>query len=294
IILKNLNILLIGGDARYLEVIDTLAADGANIYLIGYESASFDTPNIFHTKCENLDLHTIDAILLPVSGTDASGKIKTSFSDESIYLTEDMVTQTPKHCIICTGISNSFLDKITRSSNRRLVRLFARDDLAIYNSIPTAEGALSIAMEHTDYTIHGSSVMILGFGRVGITVARMFSAVGANVSVCVRKSADIARMKVMGLKPVRMKDLNQKIGNVDICINTIPHLVINSTVLSSMQQSALIIDLASSPGGVDFDFAKKHDIQTIHGLGLPGKVAPKTAGKVIAEVFTDVLAFNNN
>src|SRR5699024_2473062 len=186
----------------------------------------------------------------------------------------EMLSRTPEHCIICTGISNAFLDDATQSVNRKLIRLFARDDLAIYNSIPTAEGTLMLAIEQTDFTIHGSHVMVLGFGRVGMTVARLFSAVGAHVQVCVRKAADIARITEMGLHPVLIKDLEKEVADTDICINTIPHQIVDSKIISAMKKSSLIIDLASSPGGTDFIFAEQQSIKNIHALGLPGKVAP--------------------
>src|SRR5690625_2268210 len=200
-----------------------------------------------------------------------------------------MIAQTPTHCYICTGISTAFLCDATESANRKLVRLFARDDIAIYNSIPTAEGALMLAMEQTDVTIHGSQVMVLGFGRVGMTLARLFSTVGAHVRVCVRKAADIARISEMGLHPVLIKDLEQEIANTEVCINTIPHQIVDSKIISAMKKSSLIIDLASSPGGTDFTFADQQGIKNIHALGLPGKVAPKTAGNIIADIFTKVI-----
>lgn len=286
---SNCSILIIGGDARYLEVINQLSAEGATCYLVGFDQLTFELSNVHHSKLEKIEFNIIDFILLPVSGTGSKGKIETAYSNETVYLTKEMIGQTPEHCIICTGISNSFLDHATKTTNRKLIRLFARDDLAVYNSIPTAEGALMLAMEQTDITIHGSRVMVLGFGRVGMTVARLFSSVGAKVSVCVRKSADIARITEMGLHPILIKDLEQEITKLAICINTIPHPVIDYKLISAMNTTTLIIDLASDPGGTDFAFAKKKGIKALHALGLPGKVAPKTAGKIIAEVFVDVI-----
>lgn len=288
--LKNYNVLIIGGDARYLEVINYLSAGGATVYVAGFDQLTFHQPNVHHAKLKKINFDIIDAMLLPVSGTNSEGRIEATYAHDDIYLTKKMITQTPDHCYICTGISNAFLDDATESANRKLVRLFARDDIAIYNSIPTAEGALMLAMEQTDVTIHGSQVMVLGFGRVGMTLARLFSAVGAHVHVCVRKAADIARITEMGLLPALIKDLEKEVADTDICINTIPHQIVDSKIVSAMKKSSLIIDLASSPGGTDFTFADQEGIKNIHALGLPGKVAPKTAGNIIADVFTKVIS----
>src|SRR5690625_45109 len=288
--LKNFHILIIGGDARYLEVINHLSNRGATVYVAGFDQLIFHQLNVHHAKLEKIDFDIIDAMLLPVSGTNSKGRIEATYAHDDIDLTKKMIAQTPTHCYICTGISNAFLDDATESANRKLVRLFARDDIAIYNSIPTAEGALMLAMEQTDVTIHGSQVMVLGFGRVGMTLARLFSTVGAHVRVCVRKAADIARISEMGLHPVLIKDLEQEIANTEVCINTIPHQIVDSKIISAMKKSSLIIDLASSPGGTDFTFADQQGIKNIHALGLPGKVAPKTAGNIIADIFTKVIS----
>ncbi|MBY7143165.1 dipicolinic acid synthetase subunit A [Virgibacillus sp. NKC19-3] len=287
--LNNQKLLIIGGDARYLEVIDKLTAEGAAIFLIGYGQLRFESPSIRQTDLDKLDMSMIDAIILPVGGTNIAGEIRANYADETIYLSEDLFEQTPEHCTIYTGTSNSFLDQVSASTNRRLVRLFTRDDMAIFNSIPTAEGALNLAMDELDVTIHGSNVMILGFGRVGITVARLFDAVGADVRVGVRSAADIARITEMGLKPIQLGNLEKNIGDVDICINTIPHRIIDSSTILAMEPSSLIIDLASKPGGTDFEFAKKHGIKAVHALGLPGKTAPKSAGRIIAQVLLELL-----
>ena len=51
---------------------------------------------------------------------------------------------------------------IIEKTNRKSVLLFNRDDVAIYNSIPTVEGTIMMAIQHTDFTIHGSNVIVLG------------------------------------------------------------------------------------------------------------------------------------
>lgn len=287
--LNGLPILIIGGDARYLEVLKKLAEDGANVVLVGFDQLSFDYPNVRHSKMNNIDFSEIDVIILPVAGTNAEGKVETTFSDSDIFLSKEMIAQTPKHCIIYTGISNSFLDHAAESTNREIVRLFARDDIAISNSIPTAEGAVRLAIEQTDITIHGARVMVLGFGRVGFTVSRLFSSIGANVSVAVRKSSDVARIKEMGMKPILLEKLAEEITDSDICINTIPHPILDAAIISKMAKSTLIIDLASKPGGTDFAFAEKQGMKALHALGLPGKIAPKSAGGIIAGVLGALL-----
>jgi dipicolinate synthase subunit A len=286
---NNLHILIAGGDSRHIEVIQKLSEAGAKIFLAGFEELNQEFPNTEKVKMDEFHPSLIDSILLPVSGIHEDGKAETSFSESDVVITKEFVAKTKQRCVIYSGITTPCLDDVIKATGRKLVTLFQRDDVAISNSIPTAEGALKLAIEHTDITIHGSDVMVLGLGRVGMTVARTFSSIGANVKVGVRKTADSARATEMGLQPFFLDDLEKEASQIDVCINTIPHLVLTSSVISNMKTHTLIIDLASKPGGTDFQFAQKQGMNALWALGLPGKVAPKSAGKIIANVLFDLL-----
>lgn len=65
--------------------------------------------------------------------------------------------------------------------------------------------------------------------------------------------------------------------------NTVPHTVVTEEVLAAMKKDAPLIDLASRPGGVDTMAASRLGIRVTSALSLPGKVAPVTAGKIIAK-----------
>jgi dipicolinate synthase subunit A len=200
-----------------------------------------------------------------------------------------MLEKTPEHCTVYSGISNSYLDSVVQKAKRRLVLLFERDDVAIYNSIPTVEGTIMMAIQHTDFTIHGANIVVLGLGRVGMSVARALDALGANVKVGARKSEHIARITEMALTPFQLKDIEDHVKEADICINTIPHLIVSASVISKMPAHTLIIDLASKPGGTDFRYAEKRGIKALLAPGLPGIVAPKTAGQILANVLWQLL-----
>ena len=51
----------------------------------------------------------------------------------------------------------------------------------------------------------------------------------------------------------------------------------------------LIIDLASAPGGVDFEAAHKFRLDAVRALSLPGKCAPKTAGEIIKTTVFNII-----
>lgn len=284
------HIAVIGGDARYLELIRKLEQlPHAKVVVVGYDKLD---PGFIGSK--QYDLHEIqpqdlDIVILPITGTDNKGNIEAIFSNQPIQLEESWFNQLRKQTFIFTGISNSYLDEVVSRSHAELIPLLGRDDVAIYNSIPTAEGAIMMAIEHTDYTIHSSKVIVAGFGRVGHTVANKFSALGAEVSVVSKKLRELARITEMRLNAIPLEAFPERVDECDLLINTIPALVITQEVIEKLPAHTVIIDLASKPGGTDFEFAEKRGIKAILAKSLPGVVAPKTAGDILARVIKQVL-----
>ncbi|TXL67731.1 dipicolinic acid synthetase subunit A [Cerasibacillus terrae] len=284
------NIAVIGGDARYIELIRQL-----NYYpeftttISGFNKLEQGFTGAKQVDFTDLRPELFDAIVLPITGTKKAGLVETFFSDEEIYLSRKWFERLDKKTPIFTGITNDFLDKITDNTNAKVIPLLDRDDVAIYNSIPTAEGTILMAMKHTDYTIHSSRIIVTGFGRVGHTVANKFQALGANVSVAATKIRDLARITEMGLDSIPLHLLEDYTDECDILINTIPAPVIQKTAIQHLPPHALIFDLASKPGGTDFEFAKQRGIKAVLSESLPGIVAPKTAGKILANVIIQIL-----
>ncbi|GAE24307.1 dipicolinate synthase subunit A [Halalkalibacter wakoensis JCM 9140] len=287
--LTDKHVVVIGGDARQLEIIRKLSTLDAKISMVGFDQLNDGFIGASKQSLEDIEWSTVDAILLPVSGASLEGKVETVFSSESLFFKTDQLKQTPRHCVVYSGISNEYLDQCMKDANRSLVKLMERDDVAIYNSIPTAEGTVMMAIQHTDITIHRAKVAVLGLGRVGMSVARTFSALGANVKVGANESSQLARITEMGLQAFHTNDLKNELKDVDLCINTIPALVITSNVLAEMPLHTLIIDLASKPGGTDFRYAEKRGMKALLAPGLPGIVAPKTAGQILADVLAVLL-----
>lgn len=283
-------IAIIGGDARYLELIRKIKdLPSKEIILIGFDKLEQGYIGLKQYELNEIDPAELDVIILPITGTNDQGRVEAVFTNQEIMLDEEWFRKLKKTSILFTGMSNAYLDKVTNENKIELISLLARDDVAIFNSIPTAEGAIMMAIEHTDYTIHGSNVLVTGFGRVGHTVAHRFSALGAEVSVAARSDHDLARITEMGLKAVPLKQIAKRISACDLLINTIPAKIIDEEIIEKLPAHTVIIDLASKPGGVAFEFASKRGIKAILAKSLPGIVAPKTAGEILANVIQQLL-----
>lgn len=282
-LLTGANIVLLGGDARQLEVIRRLTELDATVLAVGFDGLNTPLDGAVHAEPDAQLFEDADALILPAVGTDDDGTVTAVFSDRELVLEEAHIARLPKHCKVYTGMAKPYLRNLCAKYGIGLVELFERDDVAIYNSIPTAEGAVMMAIQHTDITIHGSTALVLGMGRTGLTLARTLKGMGARVKIGVRRDEHFARAYEMGFEPFYIKDLAVHAGNLDLLFNTIPTMIVTAQIIAQMPSRAVIIDLASKPGGTDFRYAERRGIKALLAPGLPGIVAPKTAGRIMAD-----------
>ena len=166
---------------------------------------------------------------------------------------------------------------------------FEREDVTVMNSVPTAQGILKTMLDNIEYTVHSSKCAVFGYGRIGKVTADVLSAVGADVTVCVRRPSAIALAAVNGLGGCLISDFYKSADRYDIIINTVPAQVIDRKILKNVRPDCLIIDVASAPYGTDFAAAHELGINALQCSSLPGKTAPKTAGRIIADGVINIL-----
>lgn len=284
------HVVFLGGDARQLEVIKSCLEWNARVSCIGFDNLQTPLSEAAIREFRTDVLKTADLLVLPIVGTDEEGRVSSVFTSSPLYLKDEHMAALPEHCMVFTGMASSYLQELCQKYQLQLVELLVRDDIAIYNSIPTVEGALMMAIQHTDITIHGSQSIVLGLGRVGLSLARTLAAIGANVKVGVLTSPQFARAFEMGLSPFYTSELEKHVTDADLIFNTVPSLILSEPVLRRVPHDVVIIDIASKPGGVDFAYAKKRGIKAILTPSLPGVVAPKTAGKILAKTIVDVIS----
>lgn len=157
------------------------------------------------------------------------------------------------------------------------------------NGIITAEGALQVAMKHRLRTLRGSDVLVIGYGAIGKPLAALVKAVGAQtVSVAVRREEQLWVLKGEGYRPMLSRDLEDQAGDYDVIFNTAPELLLTRPVLEQLRPGVLVVDLASKPGGVDWQAAKALNIKAIHALALPGQLTPVSGALAIRNVIYEL------
>lgn len=278
---------IIGGDLRQTTLASSLQEDGYQVVIYGFDK---DMDYKCFNMAENLDYAlSRDVVVLPVPVSCDGRKINAPFSNHDIPV-DDIISGVTPDSIVLGGRVSDYMMKQLEHKEVRCIDYLEREELAIKNAIPTAEGAVQIAMEETPTTIWGSKCLVIGYGRIGRTLSSMLKGLGAEVCVSARKYSDLAWIEACGCKSMKTAGIKKDIGKFDIIFNTVPSMVINKATLTRISPGALVIDLASKPGGVDFEAAKDIGVNVIWALSLPGKAAPVTSGKIIKDTALNILS----
>ncbi len=278
---------IIGGDLRNVKLAEIIAEEGNTVNIYGFDKASFDV-NVKQSNTVEEAVTDADIVIGPIPCSNDNEFINAPFHNEKILI-HDVFKCMSKNQLFIAGRISEKIVHLSQVCNVYAVDMLDREEMAVLNAIPTAEGAIQIAMEEMPITLHNSNTLILGYGRIGKTLAKMLQGLGANVFVEARKYADIAWIRSNGYKPVILTDLSQTVKEMSVIFNTIPSIVLNYDILKVLNPECLIIDLASKPGGVDFDRAKELGLRAIWALSLPGKVAPVTAAQFIKDTVYNII-----
>lgn len=287
-ILSGIKIAVIGGDDRELILVEELVRRGATVAVTGFPKEMV-CHGAFVVGSVEQACNDTEVLILPLPGTNEKGVIRAVYAEQELHLTEKAISNMAPGATVIIGWARNFLKDWSQKYQFKLLEIVEMDEIAILNSIPTAEGAIQIAMEETLSTIHGSRTSVIGFGRVGITMAATLKALGSEVTVIARNPGQLARAWQMGCHQATYEHLHEVMRNSDIIFNTVPSLILDREVLKYANPDILIIDLATQPGGTDFEAANTYGLKAILAPGLPGKVAPLSAGKILADVIPRLL-----
>lgn len=278
---------IIGGDMRIVRLAAMLEAEGHEIGCYALDQA----PGTLIKSCALSPgecARKADCIILPLPVTDMKGKLNAPMSSFQFEV-EDILKEMPQSALICAGMPGEKIKKTAEELGLELVDYFAREELVALNALASAEGAISVLLENSPITIWDSEVLIIGFGRIGSMLATRLRALGAHVTVSARKPGDMAYIRALGCRALDTRSLGEEMGGFDTIINTVPARVMGEQRLKLLKKDVLCIDLASRPGGFDFEAAKNLEINLIWALGLPAETAPITAGKIIKETILNIL-----
>ena len=273
--MTQLNIWVVGGDLRQAALAGLLEEDGHTVHTFALEGAE-------GVSCEtSLDeAARADCVVLPLPAAGERGELNAPLSERSCALDWVLDFLRPGQ-LVCAGMVRPELAAMAQRRGLTLRDYFAREELAIANAVPTAEGAVQLALEELPVTLHKARCLVIGYGRVGRVLAHRLNALGAKVAVAARSHEQLAWAQVWGYATEHAARLTPWLCGYDLVVNTVPARVLGGEQLAALTPGTLVLDLASKPGGVDFDAAARLGVKVIWALSLPGKVAPVSSGDYI-------------
>ena len=281
--MKQINsFVIIGGDSRQLYMADYFEK-------LGYRVQIYGLPEKNRICCRNIteEIKNTENIILPLP-VSKDGKTLSSMIPVKESVSELVSLFDNGHRIFAGMVSSTLKSKLEKNKSR-VFDYFKREEVTVMNAVPTVQGILKAIIDNTEFTINSSKCAIFGYGRIGSLTADILSSIGAKVTVCARKYSDLAKATSKGLDSCFIKDFSSIADEFDIIINTVPAVIINREILEKLRKECLIIDVASAPYGTDFAVASELGINALLCSSLPGKVAPKTAGEIIADGVLNII-----
>ena len=256
-----------GGDARMARLAGLFASDGYEVRSWGLAGMPETAPS---------ETAAASRVVLPVPLAE-DGRLRGT----NLPLGELWSRLDPARSVYAGAVPEAERAR-AESLGLHVVDYFADEALAVKNAVPTAEGAVAIAMERLPVTLHGTPCLVIGFGRIGKLLARDLAALGAAAAVSARRADDLAWIGALGYTPLHTEHLSGTLGVFRVIFNTVPAMVLGEELLRELRRDCVLIELASKPG-IDTDAARLLGLDYVKAGGLPGKVAPETAARAIQE-----------
>ena len=256
---------VLGGDAR-------MRACAAGLQDFGFTVCDLPHPEAGVLSDQ---LKKTDVLILPIPAF--SGSYVSATAIETDWLLSSIKAETK----VYAGLVPPHLQSRITDYNRD-------EAFQLSGAIATAEAAIAILIEELPITIKDAACLIIGYGRIGKALSARLSALGMCVTVSARKEADWKAINENSLRADSTGEYRHGFA-YDCIINTVPAPVLSAAHLARISKKCLLIDLASKPGGLDWQACNELGFKAIHALALPGKTAPTTSGLAIRDAVLDYL-----
>lgn len=246
----------LGGDKRYAYMVARAREDGLDAFGYGLSHHGLNTPELCDGEMRHADC--VIAHGLPA---------------------DDVLARLSPGAMLCLFMSVNVPEAIR--DRYHVIDLSRDEQLARENAWLTAEGAVSAAMQRAEFVLRGASCLIVGFGRIGYALNEILVGMGARPTVAARRGEQRRQAVQRGAEAVDMAEMEAILHAMRVVFSTPPEMVIAETQFARMREDALVVDLSSSPYGVDLEAAGRHKISAWREPGLPGRYCPESAGAAL-------------
>lgn len=279
---------VLGGDLRQIYLANYISKQGYSVscYLTPLSSALL--PAIRQPVSLQQAVSENSVIVGPVPFS-RDGNTLTGIHPEAILLSALFPLLKKDHILTGGNLPSSVLSFCTEKEIP-CYDLMSSESLAYHNAEITAEGMLCEILKNTPFVLQNCRILVIGFGKCGSILVHKLHALHAKVSICELAEQRRELASSFGFPAFSPIYLKEFLPRFSLIINTVPSPVLKKETFSNLSPDCFLFDLSSPPGGIDLEAAKENHIPTFHCLGLPGKIAPLSAGEAIGKILIERIA----
>lgn len=280
-------IIFLGGDDRQTYMAFHLMQEGFPVAVYGLKVNNYKFP-IYEAASLKDALSFGNLVICGVPFSKDNQYLYAKDKQVQISITELQQELGSRHTIFAGSFPESLV-KVFKQKNIAYYDFMHMDNIAIANAVATAEGAIAEAIVHSPFVLHKSKCLILGYGRCGKILADKLSGLKAEITIAARSETALSLARAYGFQTVYLSDLKTVLPCASYVFNTIPDLILDCRNLSYISKDTVIIDLASPPYGVNFEYCRQQKLHAYLCSGLPGKYAPQTSALILIDAFLSAL-----
>lgn len=295
---------VIGGDRRAVHLAELLQREGRRVSAFALERAALPE-EIARAEHLQAALYGADAVVLPLPA-EKGGLLNAPYARLPCEVRELTETVWPGQ-IVFGGLFTEDWRLWALKSGVQLVDWMRCPSFVTGNAALTAEGAVGLLLQESERSLAGSRVLLGGYGRIGRVLAQRLRGMGASVTVAARREESRAEAAALGFAADDFSfapganglsaaddfscapgangssaaDGLCAAGAYDFVVNTVPARVFGEELLCCLPETALLLELASPPGGFDRNLAENLGLRVMAAPGLPGRSAPRTAAELM-------------
>lgn len=188
----------------------------------------------------------------------------------------------PNNITIVGGNFSVEVKEILKEKNIHFINLLQNEKFVIQNANLTAEGVLSLLIKETEYSMFKNKILIIGTGKVGTSIAVLFKQNNLDFSFLTFHENKLPYAYYFTNKVYMDNSLIDIISSFDVIINTAPDKVISDSMLSHIQNNAIILEVAST-NCLNKDLVNNYSFRYLLCPALPQVFSAKSAGEVMSE-----------
>lgn len=276
-----MKILICGGDERSVLLAKLLHGDGHEILCYCLDSAELPV------GCRHADSPVCaDAVILPVPTENAQGLLNAPLGAKPCRI-EHILDGASSGTTVIGGKISAQIKTAAAERGLSVYDYMRCPEFTVKNAAITAEGAVSELMRRTRAALCDMRVLIVGWGRIGKLLINKLSALCPEVYLMSVNSEARALASELGCRGLPPDCPREVLSSFDAVINTAPAQVIPD--LTAFKSSCILLELASSPGGIDEADAKSAGLSLTTLRSLPGRYAPDSAAKAMHSAVYGIL-----